>query len=131
MTSTIDKKLHGALPSTEDCDPKSQRGGRWTRRINRLRSTLRGMYLVPDLDDDDDPDFDETFDPDAQTLTPRQCVVVARVATELADAVFADAHLLGNRPRSTRFRVCGVGGPSGMHLDSGCDMATHHGSLIR
>ncbi len=98
MTSTIDKKLHSALPSTEDCDPKSQRGGRWTRRINRLRSTLRGMYLVPDLDDDDDPDFDETFDPDAQTLTPRQCVVVARVATELADAVFADAHLLGNRP---------------------------------
>lgn len=61
------------------------------------------MYLVPAPDDDDaddgfGEDFDENFDPDAPTLTPRQCHVVAQVARELADTVFADTHLLGDRP---------------------------------
>lgn len=61
------------------------------------------MYLVPAPDDDDaddgfGEDFDENFDPDAPTLTPRQCHVVAQVAREFADTVFADTHLLGDRP---------------------------------
>lgn len=62
------------------------------------------MYLVPAPDDDDaddgffGEDFGESFDPDAPTLTPRQCHVVAQVARELADAVFADARMLGDRP---------------------------------
>lgn len=52
------------------------------------------MRLVPTPDDD----YDDTFDPDAPTLTPRQCHIVSRVATELADAVLSDAHTLGDLP---------------------------------
>ncbi|NMM92190.1 hypothetical protein B2J88_49455 [Rhodococcus sp. SRB_17] len=52
------------------------------------------MYLVPNPDGDND----DTFDPDAPTLTPRQCHVVARAASELADAVVSEARMLGDLP---------------------------------
>lgn len=66
---------------------------------NGPRSSLRGMHLVPNPDDEDDYNYhDDTFDPDAPTLTSRQSYVVSKVATELADAVSADAPLLGDLP---------------------------------
>lgn len=46
------------------------------------------MYAVPD--------FDDEFDEDKLTLTPRQRHVVARVANELADTILADAHKFGD-----------------------------------
>ncbi|TQC36078.1 MULTISPECIES: hypothetical protein [unclassified Rhodococcus (in: high G+C Gram-positive bacteria)] len=90
------------------------------------------MHLVPNPDDDDFYYEDDTFDPDAPTLTSRQSYVVSKVATELADALFADAHLLGDlpvQPGSGRGVLAEL--PACTWTQAGCDVATHHGSRVR